>query len=120
MTNPLNSHVFHPQGLISRTKDFGAADESLRSKLSALQLQLVAADSLQPDILAKKSQADRFMVRAIQDQTQTASASVRTQDARHGYSRLPQKNTCSCIGNVTFYKARPKSVMEMCLHSWIH
>ncbi|KAK5916236.1 hypothetical protein CgunFtcFv8_011241 [Champsocephalus gunnari] len=50
------------QGLLSRTKDFGAAEESLRSKLSALQLQLVAADSLQPDILAKKSQADRFMV----------------------------------------------------------
>ncbi|XP_033991071.1 nesprin-3 [Trematomus bernacchii] len=50
------------QGLISRTKDFGAAYESLRSKLSALRHQLVAADSLQPDILAKKSQADRFMV----------------------------------------------------------
>ncbi|KAJ4938856.1 hypothetical protein JOQ06_028322, partial [Pogonophryne albipinna] len=50
------------QGLISRTKEFGAAYESLRLKLSALQLQLVAADSLQPDILAKKSQADRFMV----------------------------------------------------------
>ncbi|KAF3844368.1 hypothetical protein F7725_007531 [Dissostichus mawsoni] len=49
------------QGLISRTKDFDAAYESLRSKLSALRHQLVAADSLQPDILAKKSQADRFM-----------------------------------------------------------
>ncbi|KAI9520673.1 hypothetical protein NQZ68_015593 [Dissostichus eleginoides] len=50
------------QGLISRTKDFDVPYESLRSKLSALQHQLLAADSLQPDILAKKSQADRFMV----------------------------------------------------------
>ncbi|XP_070698326.1 nesprin-3 [Pempheris klunzingeri] len=50
------------QGLISRTKDFGDAYESIRSKLSGLQDRLVAADGLQPDILAKKSQSDQFRV----------------------------------------------------------
>lgn len=50
------------QGLISRTKDFGDAYESTRSKLAALRERLVSADGLQPDILAKKSQADQFRV----------------------------------------------------------
>ncbi|XP_037652434.1 LOW QUALITY PROTEIN: nesprin-3 [Sebastes umbrosus] len=50
------------QGLISRTKDFGDAYELIRSKLAALRDQLVAADGLQPDILAKKSQSDQFRV----------------------------------------------------------
>ncbi|XP_029316364.1 nesprin-3 isoform X2 [Cottoperca gobio] len=50
------------QGLISRTKDFGDAFEVIRSNLSGLRDQLVAADGLQPDILAKKSQSDQFRV----------------------------------------------------------
>ncbi|XP_042356539.1 nesprin-3 [Plectropomus leopardus] len=50
------------QGLISRTKDFGDAYELIRSKLATLRDQLVAADGLQPDILAKKSQSDQFRV----------------------------------------------------------
>ncbi|XP_034418944.1 nesprin-3 isoform X2 [Cyclopterus lumpus] len=50
------------QGLISRTKDFGDAQELIRSKLAALQDHLVATDGLQPDILAKKSQSDQFRV----------------------------------------------------------
>ncbi|XP_075963137.1 nesprin-3 isoform X2 [Anarhichas minor] len=50
------------QGLISRTKDFGDAHELIRSKLAALRDQLMAADGLQPDILAKKSQSDQFRV----------------------------------------------------------
>lgn len=50
------------QGLISRTKDFDDAFESIRSKLARLRDQVVAADGLQPDILAKKSQSDQFRV----------------------------------------------------------
>uniref|UniRef100_A0A672YUB1 Spectrin repeat containing, nuclear envelope family member 3 n=1 Tax=Sphaeramia orbicularis TaxID=375764 RepID=A0A672YUB1_9TELE len=50
------------QGLISRTKDFGDAYELIRSKLASLRDRLVAADTLQPDILAKKSQSDQFRV----------------------------------------------------------
>ncbi|KAF7650600.1 hypothetical protein LDENG_00123240, partial [Lucifuga dentata] len=50
------------QGLISRTKDFGDAYESIRSRFAALRDQLAAADCLQPDILAKKSQSDHFRV----------------------------------------------------------
>ncbi|XP_056281821.1 nesprin-3 isoform X4 [Pseudoliparis swirei] len=50
------------QGLISRTKDFGDAHDLMRSKLAALRRHLVATDGLQPDILAKKSQSDRFRV----------------------------------------------------------
>lgn len=50
------------QGLISRTKDFGDAYELIRSKLASLRDRMVAADALQPDILAKKSQSDQFRV----------------------------------------------------------
>ncbi|XP_068451618.1 nesprin-3 [Clinocottus analis] len=50
------------QGLISRTKDFGDTQELIRSKLAALQNHLLAADGLQPDILAKKNQSDQFRV----------------------------------------------------------
>uniref|UniRef100_A0A3P8U131 Spectrin repeat containing, nuclear envelope family member 3 n=1 Tax=Amphiprion percula TaxID=161767 RepID=A0A3P8U131_AMPPE len=50
------------QGLISRTKDFGNTYELIHSKLSSLRDRLVAADGLQPDILAKKSQSDQFRV----------------------------------------------------------
>ncbi|TDG98546.1 hypothetical protein EPR50_G00201470 [Perca flavescens] len=50
------------QVLISRTKDFGDAAELIRSRLASHRDQLVAADGLQPDILAKKSQSDQFRV----------------------------------------------------------
>uniref|UniRef100_A0A3Q1BMY1 Spectrin repeat containing, nuclear envelope family member 3 n=1 Tax=Amphiprion ocellaris TaxID=80972 RepID=A0A3Q1BMY1_AMPOC len=50
------------QGLISRTKDFGNTYELIHSKLSSLRDRLAAADGLQPDILAKKSQSDQFRV----------------------------------------------------------
>uniref|UniRef100_A0A667XXG2 Spectrin repeat containing, nuclear envelope family member 3 n=1 Tax=Myripristis murdjan TaxID=586833 RepID=A0A667XXG2_9TELE len=50
------------QGLISRTKDFGDAYESIRSKLTVLRDRFVAVDALLPDILAKKSQLDQLRV----------------------------------------------------------
>nr|XP_043870399.1 nesprin-3-like [Solea senegalensis] len=50
------------QALISRTKDFGDAYNLIRSKLGQLRDRLTAADVLQPDILAKKSQSDQFTV----------------------------------------------------------
>uniref|UniRef100_A0A4W5JD54 Spectrin repeat containing, nuclear envelope family member 3 n=1 Tax=Hucho hucho TaxID=62062 RepID=A0A4W5JD54_9TELE len=50
------------QGLISRTKDFGDAYESIRSNLTLLRDRLISADILQPDILAKKSQSDQLRV----------------------------------------------------------
>ncbi|XP_075883836.1 nesprin-3 [Nelusetta ayraudi] len=50
------------EGLMSRTKDFTEAFELVFSKLAGLQERLVAADGLQPDILAKKSQSDQFKV----------------------------------------------------------
>ncbi|XP_035024297.1 nesprin-3 isoform X3 [Hippoglossus stenolepis] len=48
------------QALISRTKDFGEAYKLIHAKLAYLQDQLVVADGLHPDILAKKSQSDRY------------------------------------------------------------
>ncbi|XP_064809422.1 nesprin-3-like isoform X2 [Oncorhynchus masou masou] len=50
------------QGFISRTKDFGDACKSIRNKLTLLRERLISADSLQPDILAKKSQSDQQRV----------------------------------------------------------
>ncbi|CAL1575732.1 unnamed protein product [Knipowitschia caucasica] len=50
------------QGLISRTKDFGDAHELVRLRLAGLRDRMVTADGLQPDLLAKKSQADQFRV----------------------------------------------------------
>uniref|UniRef100_A0A4W5JYV8 Spectrin repeat containing, nuclear envelope family member 3 n=1 Tax=Hucho hucho TaxID=62062 RepID=A0A4W5JYV8_9TELE len=50
------------QGLISRTKDFGDACKSIWKKLTLLRERLISADSLQPDILAKKSQSDQQRV----------------------------------------------------------
>ncbi|KAM4625844.1 nesprin-3 [Polymixia lowei] len=50
------------QGLISRTKDFGDAYESIHTKLTVLRDRVIAADGLQPDILAKKSQSDQLRV----------------------------------------------------------
>nr|XP_046223666.1 nesprin-3-like [Oncorhynchus gorbuscha] len=50
------------QGLISRTKDFGDACKSIRNKLTLLRERLISSDSLQPDILAKKSQSDQQRV----------------------------------------------------------
>ncbi|XP_074548187.1 nesprin-3 isoform X2 [Halichoeres trimaculatus] len=60
--NQLQQRKSRLQGLISRTKDFGDAYELIRSKLTALRDRLMAADGLQPDILAKKSQSDQFRV----------------------------------------------------------
>ncbi|KAJ8290269.1 hypothetical protein GJAV_G00010700 [Gymnothorax javanicus] len=50
------------QGLLSRTKDFGDAYESIHKKLSLISERFITADALQPDILAKKSQADQLKV----------------------------------------------------------
>lgn len=60
--NKHSNYIFLSQGLISRTKDFGDAYELIRSKLASLRDRMVAADALQPDILAKKSQSDQFRV----------------------------------------------------------
>ncbi|KAJ8341192.1 hypothetical protein SKAU_G00334830 [Synaphobranchus kaupii] len=50
------------QSLISRTKDFGDAYESILKKLFLITGRLNSADALQPDILAKKSQSDQLKV----------------------------------------------------------
>ena len=55
-------NVYSLQGLISRTKDFGDAYESILKKLSQITERFRAADALQPDILAKKSQSDQLKV----------------------------------------------------------
>ncbi|XP_062863502.1 nesprin-3 isoform X2 [Trichomycterus rosablanca] len=52
----------HLQGLISRTKDFGDAYDFIQNKLLSIQERFLAATGLQPDILAKKSQADQLKV----------------------------------------------------------
>ncbi|XP_034713549.1 nesprin-3 [Etheostoma cragini] len=62
------------QGLISRTKEFGDAAELIRSRLASQRDQLVAADGLQPDILAKKSQSDQF--RAIQKELEDCEVHI--------------------------------------------
>ncbi|KAK7904173.1 hypothetical protein WMY93_016780 [Mugilogobius chulae] len=51
------------QGLISRTKDFSDAHELISLRLAGLRDRLGTADGLQPDILAKKSQADQFRMK---------------------------------------------------------
>uniref|UniRef100_A0A3Q1G2L9 Uncharacterized protein n=1 Tax=Acanthochromis polyacanthus TaxID=80966 RepID=A0A3Q1G2L9_9TELE len=60
----VNQHSSKCEALISRTKDFGNTYELIQSKLSSLRERLAAADGLQPDILAKKSQSDQFRVRS--------------------------------------------------------
>lgn len=50
------------QGLISKTKDFSEAYDSIHKKLSSIKERFYAANGLQPDILAKKSQADQLRV----------------------------------------------------------
>ncbi|KAM4724352.1 nesprin-3 isoform 2-T2 [Anableps anableps] len=50
------------QSLISRTKDFDEAYKLILAKLSAFRERLLAADVLQPDILAKKSHLDQMLV----------------------------------------------------------
>uniref|UniRef100_A0A4W4FR03 KASH domain-containing protein n=1 Tax=Electrophorus electricus TaxID=8005 RepID=A0A4W4FR03_ELEEL len=50
------------QGLISRTKDFGDAYDSIYKKLAIIRERFQAAEGLQPDILAKKSQGDQLKV----------------------------------------------------------
>ncbi|KAI4882007.1 hypothetical protein NFI96_005484 [Prochilodus magdalenae] len=49
-------------GLISRTKDFGDAYDSIQKRLASIKERFLAAEGLQPDILAKKSQADQLKV----------------------------------------------------------
>ncbi|XP_076833823.1 nesprin-3 [Brachyhypopomus gauderio] len=50
------------QGLISRTKDFGDAYDSIYMKMTTIRERFQAAEGLQPDILAKKSQGDQLKV----------------------------------------------------------
>ncbi|XP_067311875.1 nesprin-3 [Pseudorasbora parva] len=50
------------QGLISKTKDFSNAYDSIHKKLTSIKERFVKTDGLQPDILAKKSQADQLRV----------------------------------------------------------
>ncbi|XP_034164256.2 nesprin-3 isoform X1 [Pangasianodon hypophthalmus] len=50
------------QELISTTKNFGDAYDSIHQKLMSIKERFHAADGLQPDILAKKSQADQLKV----------------------------------------------------------
>ncbi|XP_054652912.1 nesprin-3 isoform X2 [Dunckerocampus dactyliophorus] len=60
------------QGFISRTKDFGDASTVIVSKLSNVRERVAAAEGLQPDILAKKSQWDHF--KAIQKELEECDA----------------------------------------------
>ncbi|XP_052009821.1 nesprin-3 [Xyrauchen texanus] len=50
------------QELISKTKDFSDAYDSIHKKLTSIKERFLMADGLQPDILAKKSQADQLRV----------------------------------------------------------
>ncbi|XP_052001938.1 nesprin-3-like [Xyrauchen texanus] len=50
------------QGLISKTKDFSDAYDSIHKKLTSIKERFLTVDGLQPDILAKKSQADQLRV----------------------------------------------------------
>ncbi|XP_023208298.1 nesprin-3 isoform X1 [Xiphophorus maculatus] len=50
------------ESLISRTKDFDEAYKQILATLSAFRERLLAADVLQPDILAKKSQLEQMLV----------------------------------------------------------
>ncbi|KAK3563510.1 hypothetical protein QTP86_030372 [Hemibagrus guttatus] len=50
------------QELISKTKNFGEAYDSIHQKLASIKERFHAADGLQLDILAKKSQADQLKV----------------------------------------------------------
>ncbi|XP_050989875.1 nesprin-3 isoform X2 [Labeo rohita] len=50
------------QGLISKTKDFSDAYDSIHKKLTSIKERFIAMDGLQPDILAKKTQADQLRV----------------------------------------------------------
>ncbi|XP_008398334.1 nesprin-3 isoform X1 [Poecilia reticulata] len=50
------------ESLISRTKDFDEAYKQILASLSTFRERLLAADALQPDILAKKSQLEQMLV----------------------------------------------------------
>ncbi|XP_059376056.1 nesprin-3 isoform X1 [Carassius carassius] len=50
------------QGLISKTKDFSDAYDSIHKKLTSIKERFITTDGLQPDILAKKTQADQLRV----------------------------------------------------------
>ncbi|XP_054909508.1 nesprin-3 isoform X2 [Poeciliopsis prolifica] len=50
------------ESLISRTKDFDEEYKQILATLSAFRERLLAADVLQPDILAKKSQLEQMLV----------------------------------------------------------
>ncbi|TRZ00773.1 hypothetical protein DNTS_005309, partial [Danionella cerebrum] len=62
------------QGLISKTKDFSNAYDSIHSKLTSIKDRYVTVDGLQPDILAKKSQADQL--RAIRKDLEECEAHI--------------------------------------------
>ncbi|KAK2878972.1 hypothetical protein Q8A67_019763 [Cirrhinus molitorella] len=50
------------QGLISKTKDFSDAYDSIHKKFTSIKERFMATNGLQPDILAKKTQADQLRV----------------------------------------------------------
>ncbi|XP_053365762.1 nesprin-3 isoform X1 [Clarias gariepinus] len=52
----------HLQELLSTTKNFGDAYDSIHQKLASIKERFHAADGLQPDLLTKKSQAYQFKV----------------------------------------------------------
>uniref|UniRef100_A0A672Q509 Nesprin-3-like n=1 Tax=Sinocyclocheilus grahami TaxID=75366 RepID=A0A672Q509_SINGR len=52
----------HLQGLISKTKDFSDAYDSIHKKLTSIKERFIMTDGLQPDILTKKTQADQLRV----------------------------------------------------------
>ncbi|XP_052476055.1 nesprin-3 [Carassius gibelio] len=52
----------HLQGLISKTKDFSDAYDSIHEKLTSVKERFIMTDGLQPDILTKKTQADQLRV----------------------------------------------------------
>uniref|UniRef100_A0A8C2ILK1 Spectrin repeat containing, nuclear envelope family member 3 n=1 Tax=Cyprinus carpio TaxID=7962 RepID=A0A8C2ILK1_CYPCA len=52
----------HLQGLISKTKDFSDAYDSIHKKLTSVKERFNMTDGLQPDILTKKTQADQLRI----------------------------------------------------------
>lgn len=55
----------HFQELLSTTKNFGDAYDSIHQKLASIKERFHAADGLQPDLLTKKSQAYQFKVSTV-------------------------------------------------------
>ncbi|XP_017287178.1 nesprin-3 isoform X2 [Kryptolebias marmoratus] len=84
------------EGLVSRTKDFDEAYKLILSKLMVFRDRLQAADVLQPDIVAKKSQLDQLVVlqKELEDDEAQLTA-LETLVSSGQSSRTPYEKLCA-------------------------